>query len=53
MALRNKVEDCVEWKEEAKEKDFYFKRSEERKMGEESDYEPMADDEDIRSVDEG
>lgn len=47
MALRNKVEDCVEWMEEDKEKDFYFKR------GEKSDYEPMADEEDNRSMDNG
>ncbi|XP_048058914.1 nuclear GTPase SLIP-GC-like [Megalobrama amblycephala] len=53
MALSNKVEDCIEWEEEAKEKDFYFKRSEERKMGEESDYEPMEDEEDNRSMDKG
>ncbi|XP_067267226.1 uncharacterized protein [Chanodichthys erythropterus] len=53
MALRNKVEDCVEWKEEAKEKEFHFKKGEEHKMGEESDYEPMADEEDNRSMDKG
>ncbi|KAK2887548.1 hypothetical protein Q8A67_015776 [Cirrhinus molitorella] len=48
-----KVEDCDEWNEESKEKDFHFKSDERCKMGEKSDYEPMVYEEDNQSMDSG